>query len=76
MKFFFRLMENVLYMVLYGTKRVLLDIVTIPPNAQKLCGMMIFTILPVVNPIIYGMKTKEIRNALSVMLKKPKVAFI
>ncbi|XP_036453488.1 olfactory receptor 52J3-like [Colossoma macropomum] len=48
----------------------------IPPNAQKLCGMMIFTILPVVNPIIYGMKTKEIRNAFFVMLKKQKVAFI
>uniref|UniRef100_A0AAY5ERJ9 G-protein coupled receptors family 1 profile domain-containing protein n=1 Tax=Electrophorus electricus TaxID=8005 RepID=A0AAY5ERJ9_ELEEL len=37
----------------------------ISPNAQKLCGIMIFTIPPVVNPIIYGMNTKDIRNTLN-----------
>ncbi|XP_066536580.1 olfactory receptor 52J3-like [Hoplias malabaricus] len=46
----------------------------VSPNAQKLSGIMIYTILPVVNPILYGMKTRDIRNALSVVLKKEKVA--
>lgn len=39
-------------------------------SAQKICGLMIYTILPVVNPVIYGMKTKEIRIALFLVLKK------
>ncbi|KAG9264662.1 olfactory receptor 51G2-like [Astyanax mexicanus] len=44
------------------------------PNAQKICGIMIFTFLPVVNPIVYGMKTRDIRNAFFVVLKKHKVS--
>ncbi|KAK2831663.1 hypothetical protein Q7C36_016749 [Tachysurus vachellii] len=47
----------------------------IPPIAQQISGLMIFTILPVVNPIIYGMKTREIRNTFIIVLKKRKVAF-
>ncbi|XP_060799518.1 olfactory receptor 51I1-like [Neoarius graeffei] len=47
----------------------------IPPTAQKICGMLIFTILPVFNPIIYGMKTRDIRNSFIIVLKKQKVAF-
>ncbi|XP_066536370.1 olfactory receptor 52J3-like [Hoplias malabaricus] len=43
-------------------------------NAQRLCGMMIFTFLPVVNPVVYGMKTKNIRNVLFVLWKKQKNA--
>lgn len=39
-------------------------------SAQRICGLMIYTILPVVNPVIYGMKTKEIRIALFLVLKK------
>ncbi|XP_035390237.1 olfactory receptor 52J3-like [Electrophorus electricus] len=47
----------------------------IPPNAQKVCGIMIFTILPVLNPIIYGMNTRDIRNAFFMALKKQRFAF-
>ncbi|XP_060799521.1 olfactory receptor 51I1-like [Neoarius graeffei] len=47
----------------------------ITPTAQKICGMLIFTLLPVFNPIIYGMKTRDIRNSLIIVLKKQKVAF-
>ncbi|KAK2831664.1 hypothetical protein Q7C36_016750 [Tachysurus vachellii] len=47
----------------------------IPLNAQQICGMLIFTILPVCNPIIYGMKTRDIRNSFIIVLKKQKVAF-
>ncbi|XP_076833379.1 olfactory receptor 52B2-like [Brachyhypopomus gauderio] len=47
----------------------------ISPNAQKLCGIMTFTIPPVANPIIYGMKTKDIRNAFIMVLKKIKGTF-
>ncbi|KAI5099224.1 odorant receptor, family F, subfamily 117, member 1, partial [Silurus meridionalis] len=45
----------------------------IPPNAQQICGMLIFTVLPVFNPIIYGMKTRDIRNSFIIVLKKRKV---
>lgn len=46
----------------------------IPLNAQQICGMLIFTILPVFNPIIYGMKTRDIRKSfIKVFFKK--VAF-
>ncbi|XP_062873368.1 olfactory receptor 52J3-like [Trichomycterus rosablanca] len=43
-------------------------------NTLKICGLLIFTILPVCNPIIYGMKTKEIRQAFIIVLKKHKVS--
>ncbi|XP_053363908.1 olfactory receptor 52B2-like [Clarias gariepinus] len=42
----------------------------IPPDAQKICGMLIFTILPVLNPIIYGIKTRDIRNSFIIVFKK------
>ncbi|XP_034149296.1 putative gustatory receptor clone PTE03 [Esox lucius] len=47
----------------------------IPPNAKKLCGIMIFIVLPVVNPIIHGMKTKDIQTAWFMVMRKKKVAF-
>ncbi|XP_060799514.1 olfactory receptor 52B2-like [Neoarius graeffei] len=47
----------------------------VPPNARQICGLMIFTILPIINPIIYGMKTRDIRNSFVILLKKQKVAF-
>ncbi|XP_076833420.1 olfactory receptor 52B2-like [Brachyhypopomus gauderio] len=47
----------------------------ISPNAQKLCGILTFTVPPVVNPIIYGMKTKDFRNAFLVVFKKIRVTF-
>ncbi|KAI5628743.1 odorant receptor, family F, subfamily 117, member 1, partial [Silurus asotus] len=45
----------------------------ISPVAQQICGLMIFTLLPVINPIIYGMKTRDIRNTFLIVLKKRKV---
>ncbi|XP_026138881.1 olfactory receptor 146-like [Carassius auratus] len=47
---------------------------SISSNAQKICGLMIYTVLPTVNPVIYGMKTKDIRIALLLVLKKYKVS--
>ncbi|XP_076833334.1 olfactory receptor 52B2-like [Brachyhypopomus gauderio] len=52
---------------------VLFEIVS--PNAQKLCGILTFTVPPVVNPIIYGMKTNDFRNAFLVVLIKIRVLF-
>ncbi|TRY54129.1 hypothetical protein DNTS_031171 [Danionella cerebrum] len=42
----------------------------ISANAQRTCSLLIYVILPVVNPILYGMKTKDIRIALLVVLRK------
>ena len=47
----------------------------ISSNARNACGMMIFLILPVLNPIIYGMKTKDIRTTFFRVLKKRKMSF-
>lgn len=47
----------------------------ITPNARNACGMLIFLILPVLNPIIYGMKTKDIRTAFFQVLKSGKVSW-
>ncbi|KAI5628740.1 odorant receptor, family F, subfamily 117, member 1, partial [Silurus asotus] len=44
----------------------------IPSNVQKICGILTFTLLPVINPIIYGMKTKDIRKAFFAIIKKHK----
>ncbi|XP_056330528.1 odorant receptor 117-1 [Danio aesculapii] len=44
-----------------------------PPTAQRVCGLMIYAVLPVVNPVIYGLKMKDIRIALFVVLRKHKV---
>ncbi|XP_043114103.1 olfactory receptor 24-like [Puntigrus tetrazona] len=46
----------------------------ISSNAQRICGLMIYTVLPTVNPIIYGMKTKDVRIAFVLLLKKHKVS--
>ncbi|XP_067102800.1 olfactory receptor 8G17-like [Osmerus mordax] len=43
---------------------------TLSPNARKLSGMLIWILLPVLNPIIYGIKTKDIRAVLHTLLKK------
>ncbi|XP_027003568.1 olfactory receptor 52N2-like [Tachysurus fulvidraco] len=45
------------------------------PNARKIFGMLTFTILPIVNPILYGAKTKDIRKVFLIVLKKQKVMF-
>ncbi|XP_062873369.1 olfactory receptor 52N4-like [Trichomycterus rosablanca] len=45
---------------------------SIPPTVQKVIGLLIFTVLPVINPIIFGMKTKDIRNTFLMVLKKTK----
>ncbi|XP_034166771.1 putative gustatory receptor clone PTE03 [Pangasianodon hypophthalmus] len=45
------------------------------PNTRKIFGMLIFTFLPVVNPILYGAKTRDIRKAFLIVLKKRKVMF-
>ncbi|XP_031429959.1 olfactory receptor 52B2-like [Clupea harengus] len=42
----------------------------ISTSARNACGMMIFLILPVVNPVIYGMKTKDIRITFFQVIKK------
>lgn len=42
-------------------------------SAQRICGLMIYTVLPVVNPVLYGMKTKDIRIAFFLVLKRNKV---
>ncbi|XP_066556366.1 olfactory receptor 52E4-like [Amia ocellicauda] len=39
-------------------------------NLQKITGMLIFIIPPVLNPIVYGLKTKEIRNTLIKVFKQ------
>ncbi|XP_073673418.1 olfactory receptor 52J3-like [Garra rufa] len=47
---------------------------SISANAGRICGLMIYTVLPTVNPVIYGMKTKDIRIAFFLVLKKHKVS--
>ncbi|XP_048121229.1 olfactory receptor 52B2-like [Alosa alosa] len=42
----------------------------ISTNARNACGMMIFLILPIVNPVIYGMKTKDIRITFFQLVRK------
>ncbi|XP_073673312.1 olfactory receptor 8G17-like [Garra rufa] len=47
---------------------------SISVNARRICGLMIYTVLPTVNPVIYGMKTKDIRIAFFLVLKRHKVS--
>lgn len=47
---------------------------SISSNAQRICGLMIYTVLPTVNPVIYGMKTKDIRIAFFLVLKRYRVS--
>ncbi|XP_066556202.1 olfactory receptor 52B2-like [Amia ocellicauda] len=42
----------------------------ISSNLQKITGMLIFLLPPVLNPIVYGMKTKELRNTLIKVMTK------
>ncbi|XP_076833370.1 olfactory receptor 52B2-like [Brachyhypopomus gauderio] len=61
---------------IFGTTAILsYRFQNISPNTQKLCGIMTFTVPPVANPIIYGMKTKDIRNTFFKVLKKIKGKF-
>ncbi|XP_076833317.1 olfactory receptor 52B2-like [Brachyhypopomus gauderio] len=62
---------------IFGTTAILsYRFQNISSNAQKLCGILALTFPPFANPIIYGMKTKDIRNAFIVVLKKKqKVTF-
>lgn len=39
-------------------------------NLQKIMGMLIFLVPPLLNPIVYGLYTSEIRNTLKTVLKK------
>ncbi|XP_059389969.1 putative gustatory receptor clone PTE01 [Carassius carassius] len=47
---------------------------SISSSAQRICGLMIYTVLPTVNPVIYGMKTKDIRIAFFMVWKSHKVS--
>ncbi|XP_060799498.1 putative gustatory receptor clone PTE03 [Neoarius graeffei] len=49
----------------------------VPSNTQKIFGMLTFTALPVINPIVYGIKTRDIRKAFfTFMNKRHKTGFI
>ncbi|XP_053363506.1 putative gustatory receptor clone PTE03 [Clarias gariepinus] len=42
----------------------------VPSNTQKICGMLTFTVLPVLNPIVYGIKTRDIKKAFFTLINK------
>lgn len=44
-------------------------------DLQKIMGMLIFLIPPLLNPIVYGLYTSEIRNTLLKLFKKRRVSF-
>ncbi|XP_063062025.1 olfactory receptor 52J3-like [Engraulis encrasicolus] len=44
----------------------------VPANARRAVGILIYCVVPVVNPIIYGMKTKDIRVAFLHVVRKNK----
>ncbi|XP_036391814.1 olfactory receptor 52B2-like [Megalops cyprinoides] len=46
----------------------------VTPNVRKVSGMLIFLVLPVCNPILYGVKTKEIRTTLIMVVKRKRIA--
>ena len=41
----------------------------VTPDLQKIMGMLIFLVNPILNPIVYGLKTSEIRNTLLALVK-------
>ena len=41
----------------------------VSPDLQKIMGMLIFLVNPILNPIVYGLKTSEIRNTLLALVK-------
>ncbi|XP_073348275.1 olfactory receptor 52B2-like [Pagrus major] len=43
-------------------------------DLQKIMGMLIFLIPPLLNPLVYGLYTSEIRNTLLTVLKKSRVS--
>ncbi|XP_044059224.1 olfactory receptor 52B2-like [Siniperca chuatsi] len=46
----------------------------VSPDLQKIMGMLIFLVPPLLNPIVYGLYTREIRNTLMTVLKKSRVS--
>ncbi|TWW53330.1 Olfactory receptor 4Q2 olfactory receptor OR14-21, partial [Takifugu flavidus] len=47
---------------------------TVSADLQKIMGMLIFLIPPLLNPIVYGLYTGEIRNALLRIIKKRSIS--
>ncbi|XP_056906292.1 olfactory receptor 52J3-like [Takifugu flavidus] len=47
---------------------------TVSTDLQKIMGMLIFLIPPLLNPIVYGLYTGEIRNALLRIIKKRSIS--
>ncbi|XP_041654316.1 olfactory receptor 52J3-like [Cheilinus undulatus] len=43
-------------------------------DLQKIMGMLIFVVPPLLNPLVYGLYTREIRNTLLTVLKKSRVS--
>ncbi|XP_034557499.1 olfactory receptor 52B2-like [Notolabrus celidotus] len=43
-------------------------------DLQKIMGMLIFLVPPLLNPIVYGLYTSEIRNTLLTVLRKSRVS--
>ncbi|CAL8347814.1 unnamed protein product [Arctogadus glacialis] len=41
----------------------------VSPDLQKIMGMLIFLVNPILNPIVYGLKMSEIRNTLLALVK-------
>ncbi|XP_070825822.1 olfactory receptor 52B2-like [Chaetodon trifascialis] len=46
----------------------------ISADLQKIMGMLIFIVPPLLNPIVYGLYTSEIRNTLLTVVKKSRVS--
>ncbi|XP_070685451.1 olfactory receptor 52B2-like [Pempheris klunzingeri] len=44
-------------------------------DLQKIMGMLIFIVPPLLNPIVYGLYTSEIRNTLLIVLKNRRASF-
>uniref|UniRef100_UPI0037E8F8E8 olfactory receptor 52B2-like n=1 Tax=Semicossyphus pulcher TaxID=241346 RepID=UPI0037E8F8E8 len=48
---------------------------TVSADLQKIMGMLIFLVPPLLNPLVYGLYTSEVRNTLLTVLKKSRVSF-